>query len=190
MGKKIQHIDSDWLKSAAEGDEFSFRKIYDLYSPGIYRTALYYLRISELAEDVVQETFLALWANRHRIDKVSSIESYLFAIARNECFRSLKAKSILISTDEKLLENITDEPTETDNRIPELIKAIDSLPPQQKKIFVMAKLSGMSHEKISSELKLSPSTVNNHITAAVRSIRNSLRQQITEVLMLIGVIFS
>lgn len=190
MGKKNLHIDSEWLKSAAEGNEASFRKLYDLFSPGIYRTALHYLRISELAEDVVQETFLAVWMNRHRIDKVSSFENYIFAIARNECFHILKMKAVMVSSDERLLENITDEPSEGDDRISGLRKAIDNLPSQQKKVFEMAKLSGMSHEMISLELNLSPNTVNNHITAAVRSIRNYLRQKRTEVLLLLAALIS
>lgn len=185
MTNKALHIDSELLKSAAAGDEPSFRKLYDHFSPGIYRTASHYLRSPELAEDVVQDTFLALWANRSKLDKIVSLENYIFIIARNECFRLLRNKAILVSAEDGIFDNLSDDtPNSDDDQFAQISRAIELLPPQQKKIFEMAKLGGLSHEKISKELNLSPNTVNNHITAAFRSIRNYVRRSATEIYIL------
>ena len=191
MTNKAGHIDTTLLKLAATGDEPSFRALYDYFSPAIYRTAYRYLRATELAEDVVQDTFLTLWANRSKIDKIDSLENYIFILARNQCFRMLKNKAILVSTGEGLFDDLSDEPEDTeDDQFILVNRAINRLPPQQKKVFEMAKLKGLSHDRISRELNLSPNTVNNHITAAFRSVRNYIRQSASEVFLLAMALFS
>src|SRR5690606_9219115 len=124
-------------------------------------------------------------ANRSKLDEIVSLENYIFIIARNECFRLLKHKAILISVEDGIFDNLADDSSEPDeDPFIRISRAIDLLPPQQKRIFKMAKLNGLSHEKISKELNLSPSTVNNHITAAFRSIRNYIHRSATEVYIL------
>ncbi len=185
MAGKNAHIDRKILELAAAGDEPSFRVLYDHFSAGIYRTAFRYLRAAELAEDVVQDTFLTLWANRDHIVKIDSFENYIFILARNRCFKILKDKAVTLSSQEELYEDLSDDTPGNDEEQYALISmAIDRLPPQQKKIFEMAKLRGMSHEKISQELNLSPSTVNNHITTAFRSVRTYLKHRASEVFIL------
>lgn len=185
MADRNVHIDRELLELAATGDELSFRILYDRFSAGIYRTAYRYLRNPELAEDIVQETFLTLWANRGNIGKIESPESYIFVLARNQCLRVLKEKSAFVSSEKEFFVDLCDEPADAeDERFAQVYKAIDLLPPQQKIIFEMAKLKGLSHEKISRELNLSPSTVNNHITAAFRSIRNYMRRSASEIFIL------
>ncbi len=175
----------------ASGDEPSFRVLYDHFSAGIYRTACRYLRNAELAEDVVQDTFLTLWANRAKIGRIDSPENYIFVLARNQCFRLLKDRAVLISSEEEFFIDLSEEPAgEEDERFAQISRAIDLLPPQQKKIFEMAKLKGLSHERISRELNLSPSTVNNHITAAFRSVRNYISNRTSEVFILVLALFS
>lgn len=185
MAGKNEHIDRKLLELVAAGDEPSFRILYDHFSAGIYRTALRYLRAAELAEDVVQDTFLTLWANRDNIGKIDSFENYIFILARNRCFKILKDKAVMLRSQGELYEDRSDETSDNDEEQYALINmAIDRLPPQQKKIFEMAKLRGMSHEKISKELNLSPSTVNNHITAAFRFVRSYLKHRASEVFIL------
>ena len=191
MAGKNVHIDRELLELVAAGDEPSFRILYDHFSAGIYRTALRYLRAAELAEDVVQDTFLTLWANRDNIGKIDSFENYIFILARNRCFKILKDKAVMLSSQEELYEDRSDETSDNDEEQYALINmAIDRLPPQQKKIFEMAKLGGMSHEKISQELNLSPSTINNHMTAALRSIRNYMHRSTSEICILVLALLS
>ncbi len=191
MAGRNTHIDRKLLELVAAGDELSFRVLYDHFSAGIYRTAFRYLRAAEAAEDVVQDTFLTLWANRGDIGKIDSPENYIFVLARNQCFRLLKNKAVLVSSEEEFFSDLSEEPAdEEDERFAQISKAIELLPPQQKKIFEMAKLKGLSHERISRELNLSPSTVNNHITAAFRSIRNYMRRSASEIFILVLALFS
>ncbi|ODS73002.1 MAG: hypothetical protein ABS46_20575 [Cytophagaceae bacterium SCN 52-12] len=191
MAGRNAHIDRELLELVASGDEPSFRVLYDHFSAGIYRTACRYLRNAELAEDVVQDTFLTLWANRAKIGRIDSPENYIFVLARNQCFRLLKDRAVLISSEEEFFIDLSEEPAgEEDERFAQISRAIDLLPPQQKKIFEMAKLKGLSHERISRELNLSPSTVNNHITAAFRSVRNYISNRTSEVFILVLALFS
>lgn len=105
-------------------------------------------------------------------------------MARNLCLRILKNKAILLVNDE-LLADLSDEGGEDNDIKYTLIdQAIQLLPPQQKKIFQMAKLKGLSHEQISKELHLSSSTINNHITTALRSVRRYVATNYSEILFI------
>lgn len=52
--------------------------------------------------------------------------------------------------------------------------ALDHLPPKQKLVYTLSREQGLKHEEIARQLNISPSTVNNHMIAALRSIRQQL----------------
>jgi RNA polymerase sigma-70 factor (family 1) len=172
----ILNNESELLRKVAQGNEQAYRQIYDFYAPGLYRTARKYLHEPEWAEDIVQEVFLTFWHRRAEFSHVLSFRPYLFAMARNLCLKYLREKSELHSVYEEFSERIRlgDEDTLEEYRH-SLEQAVEQLPPQQKQVFVLAKKQGMSHEAIARLLNLSSSTVNNHMTAALRALRHRLK---------------
>ncbi|MEJ7679292.1 MAG: sigma-70 family RNA polymerase sigma factor [Segetibacter sp.] len=55
-----------------------------------------------------------------------------------------------------------------------LQKAINSLPPQRRRIFKLCKIDGQSYDQVSEQLKISTSTISDHIVKANHCIRNYL----------------
>ncbi|MBA3675759.1 MAG: sigma-70 family RNA polymerase sigma factor [Chitinophagaceae bacterium] len=55
-------------------------------------------------------------------------------------------------------------------------EAIDQLSPQRKKVFILSREQGLSQAEIAEQLDLSPSTVNNHLTEALRSVKEYLQK--------------
>jgi RNA polymerase sigma-70 factor (ECF subfamily) len=51
------------------------------------------------------------------------------------------------------------------------------LPPQQRSVYLLSRLQGMSYEEIGRELNISPNTVRNHLVKALATIRVWLEQQ-------------
>jgi len=164
------------LKQLTEGFEPAFRELYHDYSPGVYRIARRYVQSPDLAEDIVQEIFLTLWGRRMEMSGILSFRHYIFSMTRNLCLRHLKEIAEDVRVHEEFSERLElyDEDT-LGNYREQLYEAVGSLPPQQRQVFEMAKLQGMSHETIARKLNLSTSTVNNHITSALKLLRRRLR---------------
>ena len=67
-----------------------FEAIYKQYSPGIFRLCKAYLNDDELAKDLVQETFIAVWQNIASFRNEANISTWIFRIATNNCLKAVK----------------------------------------------------------------------------------------------------
>src|SRR5689334_5760180 len=82
--------DPDLLERALEGEEEAFTLLYRRRNGGVYRFALQMTGSVEIAEDVTQETFLALILHGSRYDSArGTVSAFLYGIARNFVMRRL-----------------------------------------------------------------------------------------------------
>src|SRR5262245_47267856 len=85
--------DETLLRRALDGDEAGFTQLYRHRQGAIYRFALHMAGDAALAEDVVQDTFLALLENGRRFDaERGSLAGFLYGIARNLVLRRLERR--------------------------------------------------------------------------------------------------
>jgi RNA polymerase sigma-70 factor, ECF subfamily len=66
-----------------------FEEIYLQYSPKIFRVCMAYVNEYEQARDLTQETFIAVWQNLSSFRNESSISTWIFRIATNNCLRAI-----------------------------------------------------------------------------------------------------
>ncbi|MGH2465400.1 MAG: RNA polymerase sigma factor [Candidatus Limnocylindrales bacterium] len=84
--------DSGLVRAVASGSEDALAKLYDRYAGAVYATARRLTTDRGLAEDVVQETFLALWNRAEQYDpNMGSLPAWLLTIARNRTIDRLRA---------------------------------------------------------------------------------------------------
>ena len=84
--------DHDLVRSVAAGSEDALGQLYDRYVGAVYATARRLTTDRGLAEDVVQETFLALWNRAEQFDPaMGSLPAWLLTIARNRTIDRLRA---------------------------------------------------------------------------------------------------
>ncbi|WP_031529082.1 RNA polymerase sigma factor [Dyadobacter crusticola] len=177
MNKKPLPDEAALLSQVSCGDECAFKQLYEHYSTAVYRVAYRYLHSSEMAQDVVQEIFLTIWNRRAEFRQVNAFQSYLFFMTRNLCLKYMKDLAREATAQAEFSERIDVNGQDTSEPYHALLdQALQQLPPQQKRIFELAKIQGLSHEMIARILNLSASTVNNHITAALKSIKLRLQQ--------------
>ena len=184
------HIDHDILVQAAGGEESAFRHLYDNFHRQVFNQAYSYLQSAERANDAVQEVFLKLWATREKLSEVRNFKSYLFIIARNIIISDLRKKVLHKYLDEEaaMVEEDTILPDKqlSYKESMELVqKAIDALPPQQKKAYTFSRTLGLNHEEIATEMNISPETVKTHIKQALKSLRKYLSDRHVDLAMLI-----
>jgi RNA polymerase sigma factor (sigma-70 family) len=80
-----------WLQAAARQDDAAFRRLYDAVSPRLYGFALRILMKRELAEEVLQDSFVAIWHNAGRYQsQLSAPMTWMTTIVRNKAFDLLR----------------------------------------------------------------------------------------------------
>ena len=184
MQDELKYDEAEELTLLARGDEHAFAKLYNRYKNRVFTTALRYLKVRELAQEVVQETFLKVWELRGSFANVKNAEAYIFTMARNRTLTHLKKLttdqsaqlqySVVYSRREvaggqELLE-------EENDRI--LEQTLELLTPQQRKVYALSREEGLSHQAIAERLNISTNTVNNHIKDSLKVMRRRLQPYI------------
>ena len=70
----------------------TFGELYEEYAGAVYSYLVFKLRDSQLAEDVLQDTFLAVHQNNHSVQEISSPKAWILAIARNKMVDALRKR--------------------------------------------------------------------------------------------------
>lgn len=84
--------DAELMRRVVQGDEDAFGALYDRYAEVVFGAAIRYLGDRQLAEDVVQDAYLALWNRADHFDPAAgSLLGWLSTIARNRAFDRLRA---------------------------------------------------------------------------------------------------
>jgi len=170
------------VKQLISGNEKAFRGLFDKYRNDVYAFSKSMLKKTELAEEIVQETFLKIWLHREKLNADLSFKSYLFTIARNLTYNMISKATTQQKLKEAVFYSSIKEHNKTDHKIQEADyeiikqKAIAQLPPRRKKIFELSRDEGMSYEDISKELNISVSTVKGQMSKALETIRTFLNK--------------
>jgi len=178
------HTDSELFKLVAQSEETAFSEIFRRYDKLIYPFVLKMIKTESVAEELTQEIFIKLWFNRQKLKDVSNPSSYLFSIAANHTLdhirKKLNERRMLNHLSEKLKgdsSNNTEESMLFRDCEALIEKALTGLPPQQKKIYTLSRQHGLKNEEIANQLSLSPNTVRNHLSDALKSIRTYMEKK-------------
>jgi len=175
-----QHTpDKDLIKFLQKGDLEAFDQIFQRYGDRLYGFAVKVLKSEEEAEELVQDVFLKIWEKRKNLKEEDTLRTYLFTIAyHNMCrlFRRRNYQERLIKelNDFKSEQIINDENTDYQSVMEQVDKLIDQLPPRQKDVFIKSKKEGKSSKEIAAELNITPGTVDNHVSAALKYLRKNI----------------
>ncbi len=182
MPDKKLNIEKYLLKGLKKSDHDSFRQLFEKYSHPLYIFSLSYLKSEEIAEDIVQETFIKIWDKRTEIELEKSFQSYLFTIALNcirKNFNIMAGRNqlkhdllILFSVDKETF----DENKEYQQLLDKLEELINQLPEKRRGIFIKKKLEGVSLKDIADEFDITTKTVEYHITEAMKFLKKEFEK--------------
>ncbi len=138
-----------------------------------------------LAEDLLQETFLAVWARRETYAGRGSFGSWLFTIATN-CFRqahrSRSRRFSLVDIGDMADAALCPSPTPMEQCLKTeqhqaLAVAISNLPEQQRMVLVLRHWNRLPHAEIAKVVDCSESTVRSHLHHALNNIRRYMESR-------------
>lgn len=181
------------IKLLRSGDEAAFARIYKQFSTQVYQLAFRFLKDKAQSEEIVQETFIKLWLNKEKLDKEGNLWLYLYVIAKRLSLNALRK----IGQSEELFAQLLINIKEAHNHTEEDILAADmerftemvlaKLPNQQRIIFRLSRVEGLTHLQIAEKLQISPNTVKNHMVSALKTIEASLKR--TDLIYFIALLF-
>ena len=85
--------DEALIGATARADRQAFRELYERHADRVYHFALSLVRSDPLAEEVLQETMLAVWKQANRFRGASKVTTWMLGIARNQAYALLRREA-------------------------------------------------------------------------------------------------
>ena len=183
MKQYISLSDKELAHSIKQDEKDAFRELYDRYSPRIFRFAQSYLKNNDDSEELVQNTFLKIWENREILNTEKNIKAFIFKIAVNTIYDFIRRKNIEQAyVDYQKLnfspdENYTWHSVIYEEMLQNLQELMKQMPEQQRAIFQLSKIDGLSNDEIAQKLNLSKRTVENHLYRAISYLKTNFQDK-------------
>ncbi len=164
----------DGIKS---GDQKVISKLYNMYSPALYGIISRIVKFDEIAEDVLQETFVKIWRS---IDQYKESRGRLFTwmarLAKNTAIDHLRGRGYMNTAKNDDIEDASAE-IDLKNQLlfnPETIgirKLTTTLPISQRAILELVYFQGYSQSEAAEELNIPLGTVKTRLRMAITILR-------------------
>jgi RNA polymerase sigma-70 factor, ECF subfamily len=167
-----------WMK----GDPRGFTGLYNRYKNRVFGFLLRMTGNREIAEDLVQDTFLAAMRNANQFDRNRSFLSWIFGIAHKrtiDYFRHIKVENEHQEDAEGALGRGPDAPdiTLTNAQTRAIINtAIQTLDPMQREVFLLRELGDVPFKEIAEMMNCPINTALGRMRLALKNIRKELKR--------------
>ena len=173
---------ADLLAATARGDRQAFAELYRLTRSRLYAITLALLRQQDAAEDVLQETYLAVWrtAGQYQPER-APVLVWLMAIARHRAIELLRqrrrraAEANAEPLTEEVLQIPDPQPTQSVEHLAHAIQeCLRRLSADQSQAIVLAFFHGLSHEELAARLKTPLGTVKSWVRRGLLQLKGCL----------------
>jgi RNA polymerase sigma-70 factor (ECF subfamily) len=180
----FEQDDELFIRKALENNlRLGVELLYKRYFQPMCTHAVKYVGSREVAEDLVSEIFFQFYSNKTFLEITSSYRLYLFRTVRNRAYNYLRwdlsRKADITEASQKpgLDEQQPDQISQFEELYHDLEEAVNKLPLERRRIYLMQKFEGKKYREIADELHLSVKTVDVQLNRANQYIRNLLRDK-------------
>lgn len=161
------------------GHEKAYRALFDRYFYKLFNYTLKLIPDKNVSEEIVMDVMLAVWLKRDKLNTDLSLSAYLYRSVKNRLIDHLRKQQVpTVSLDQTPVEPASSFITDSRLLHKELEglyrTSLNRLPPQKKRIFTMSREEGSSYKEIADRLQLSKNTVENHMVAALRLLKDHM----------------
>lgn len=171
----------DYVSLLRNGEEKAFNFFFHLHYAALCLFCFRIIKDKEAAEEIVHDAYLKLWKRHENFYHASALKSFLFTVCKNASLDWLRSRrketlnkqqlSYISGTSEvSVLHHMIAAEVYAD-----IHAAMNTLPPQCRKIFRMIFLEGKDYEQVAAELSLSVSTIRSQKARAVTLLRERVR---------------
>jgi len=184
------------------GDLDEFHNLYKEYYSALCTYATNFTGDKQVAEEVVQDVFIKIWELGDSLSINTSISSYLYTSVKNSCLNHLKHLQVVNRFNEYYTRKFQDAQDlyyisqetgdslmiarELEDRI---MKEIEALPDQCKKIFRMSRFEDMKHQEIADKLGVTINTVHRQTSIALERLKRIVAKSLVFLIVSLEFIF-
>jgi len=171
-----------WLLAAvAKRDQVAFERLYSATKGKLYGVVLRILRRQDLADEVIQETYVKVWNNASQFDpSISTPITWMVAIARNRAIDLVRKKrETSIEEESEAMEVAAETPDplaqrEMTEELKRLLGCMGALDPERQRLVLLAYYSGWSREQLATEFDKPVNTIKTWLRRSLMEIRECL----------------
>jgi RNA polymerase sigma-70 factor, ECF subfamily len=182
-------LNIELTKRIKQSEHTAFELLFKMYHKQLCSYARIYVKHLDIADEVVQETFVKVWEARSTLDEHLSLKAFLYRCVHNNSINYIKklqvSNRLTCGYVDEMKHRISLLEMETaDNDFDKLAtheletyiqKAIDELPLQCREIFLLSRFKEMSYQEIADYLSISINTVKTQLSRAMQKIRSGLK---------------
>jgi RNA polymerase sigma-70 factor, ECF subfamily len=169
------------LAAVANGDAEAFEQLYSATRAKLYGVLLRILGKPELAEEVMQETYLKVWKMAGKFDStLASPITWMVTIARNRAIDIVRKKGeVSIEDEPEAMEVAADTPPplarrEMTEELKRLLSCLGKLDPEKQRIVLLAYYSGWSRDQLAKKLDIPVNTIKTWLRRSLIEIRGCM----------------
>ena len=169
------------LMSVKRSQDKGLRAMMDAYQSRLYWHIRRLVVSHEVAQDILQDTFIKAYQKFHQFNQQSQLYTWLYRIATNEALQHLnKIKKMQKSEEEAEhhLQNLVAHSVTADGDAIQVLlqKAIQTLPEKQKLVFTMRYYDELPYEELSEILDMSVGTLKTNYHYAKQKIEDYIKE--------------
>lgn len=168
--------DRQLLKRIAGGDRQALTELYVRYQRLLFNYLLQLTPDYGLAEELFQDTLVAVWKSASSFGGRSSVQTWLIGVARRQAHNTLRQRKISLVNEAELegLAAVGPEPedfTLASTARDELVEAFKQLGPVHREVLVLILVQELSYEETAAALNVPVGTVKSRLSNAKRLLR-------------------
>jgi RNA polymerase sigma-70 factor (ECF subfamily) len=179
---RVEHLsDHGLLALIGRGDREAFARLYDLYGAAAYSLAARIVRDRELAADVVQNVFLAVWTGATQFDPARGQPStWIMTMTHHKAVDMVRREQrrrtepLDVVGDHTAADAPVDEQAWRGVARGHVREALQRLPDPHREVIELAYFAGYSQSELADRLAVPIGTVKSRTFAAMRALRDTL----------------
>ncbi|MBB2145642.1 sigma-70 family RNA polymerase sigma factor [Pedobacter sp. LMG 31464] len=175
--KKISLSEEELVNALKRQDTIAIKALYDMYSGALFGVISRVIQQTEVAEDVLQETFVKIWNSAGSYDSSKGrLFTWMMNVARNLAIDKLRSKDFKNSNKNQDIENNVDfidqqKKVSFNADTLGLKEMVTNLKPDFKDVLDMVYFKGYTHVETAEELNLPLGTVKTRVRMAILELR-------------------
>ena len=184
MSTHQPYEEKEILQRIAKGDEVAFRQLVHQFTPLLAPYILKFTKSKERTQEIVQDIFTQMWLSRESLSQINDFRRYLYVASRNHALNAIRN---MMREEKRHLKWLQDQPSSIAENTPAqdyspyiglVEEAVQQLPEQQKKVWILCRVQGKKYQEAAAETGLSRETVKKYLQYAQASITKYVKNKV------------